>query len=155
MAGCNKPRGLPCSHTILKCPNCLGEHSAVSKDCANKRKAMADAREARVNAGPLDNEIREWKEWEGDNPDYAIEETKENKEREKEETGKGKGKGKEKEKEKGIGGGMESSVHAPMPDRPAMTTQQFAEIVAEEAFEDTQMNDIPSTEVTTPTPSSC
>ena len=37
--------------------------------------------------------------------------------------------------------GMEDSVHAPRIEKTATTTQQLAEIVAEEAFEDTQMKE--------------
>ena len=114
-----------------------------------KKKAMAEAGKARINGNLIDSEIREWKDWEG-GEDPTSDTTNNNNDQEK-------GGDKEKEME-GVEiqeKGMEDSVHAPTQkpqkpapatasrkDKAAMTTQQLAEIVAEEAFEDTQMSDI-------------
>lgn len=61
--GCNHPQGTPCSHTTLRRPNFKGPHSAVSKDCPIKKKAMEEAKKAREE-NPLDREVEEWEEHE-------------------------------------------------------------------------------------------
>ena len=54
--------GTPCPHTVFKCPNCKGPHSAVSRDCPVKKSAMEAAKRVREE-GQFSEEIAELRSW--------------------------------------------------------------------------------------------